>query len=199
MEIIQEIPSFNGIIRTNVIQGVSTVSKADQQILKGFSTPQWTIWCKLPKGRAYPIAGFHSAKKRDETFIFLKEQGASTVLLDYNERFPESYMTERQVREYLLSEGISLHTHLKTCIGRIMEDSGCKLVSLGDLDAFKDFSIHHLHRWTEGSSMKIDVERAIKYSQIWAKCLYTPKKLMSIGMSPHQFFNNLIKINNENT
>ncbi len=71
------------------------------------------------------------------------------------------------------------------------------IVSLLDRDAFKDFTIFHMHRWREGISFLIEEHRMKESANIWAKCLYVPKKYLNMGITPHQFFNTLIKMNNE--
>lgn len=80
---------------------------------------------------------------------------------------------------------------------RIQAEKQLKLVDLLDLDAFRDFSINHLHRWNANTPVIIDTEREIKYSKVWAKTLYTPRKYLSMGVTPMQFFNTLIRLNNE--
>ena len=197
MKIIQEIPSLNGTIRTNVIENVLGMSRADNQYLKGFKLPQWVIWCRLPNSKRYPIAGFPNSNRRDTTFTFLKGLSTNSVVLDYNEHFTEAYMASKQVKEYLQRDNILLHQHLKRCMDRIMTTSNCSLSSLLELDAFKDFSITHIHHWNENVPTIIDIERETKYSKIWAKSLYVPRRYINLGATPQQFFENLIKLNNE--
>jgi hypothetical protein len=196
MRIIQEIPSYDGMIHTNVIADVLGMSRADNQYLKGFTLPQWVIWCRLPLGKRYPIAGFPNSNKRDEVYKTLKGATSNVMILDYNECFTDPIMTTFQVKN-MLENRTNLHVHLKQCMQRIVTTSRMDFVSLLDLDAFKDFSITHMHRWNENIPMLIDKEREIKYSKIWAKSLYVPRKYLNMGMTPLQFFDNLIKINNE--
>lgn len=195
MKIIQELPSYNGRIRINEINGITRVNKADNQTIKGAELPQWVIWCSLPGG-SYPIAHFPNSRKRDECFEYIVENDSSIIILEYNKFFTDAILTDKQVEGILKSNNMLFQNHIKNIITKLIE-SGTEFVALQDLDAFKDFSINHLQRWREGIPLEIDEVRASRYTKIWAKCLYTPLKYVNMGITPLQFYHNLIKLNNE--
>lgn len=189
--IIQEKPSRNGSLATNIIENVYDVYKADKQSLKDMIERQNVIWCKMDGRAHYPIAHFPTVLKRDECFNYIINNSSNTVILDYNRFFTHSFIEDDKAREFIRRSNITLFKHLRRCV----EVWNMKVGQLKDLDAFSSFSIAELASLTAERNA-VRISEVDKMSNIWAKCLSVPKKVTEAGISASQFYKILIEDNN---
>lgn len=186
MTIIQEMPSWNGNIRENIIHNVTKrITLSDQEWIKGAKKPVDVIWVTLKNSCSYPIAYFGSNMARMDAFTLLKQTREEYVTLEYSTYFGVSLIPDKKVQQLMkeiapLNLGAALKYSLSTIIG----------ANTKTLDAFSslEFSIRDI------SNSKIWIPENL--SKLWARTLRIPKVYKDNGISENQFWSILIKEHN---
>lgn len=185
MDIIKETVSKNGLLNARYFTDVRRY-----KIKKYYETGELgvrpVIFVTYKDDQKYPIA-FPTYEKCEEAYNMI-ETTEGIVTLDFNHFFTVEYLKEEDVAKKV---HIKLTKHLGICISKLLETEKCSIADLHTREAFRTFTEQQLLAMSHEDPVLLSENQLIP--ELWSKTLYTPKFITNRGVTPLQFYKQIIR------
>ena len=186
MVIIRERISKNGILDQQIFQDVVQCKKRDNHSTRW--GPKSVLQIVYEGDRKFPII-FPNAQLRDSAEAKITSSTSSAVVLDLNEFFTWQLLKDSEAEPYI--KGMYLTRHLKECLVKIIARESVSLDKIKVRDAFNTFTVNEIQHILDEEP--VGIKESQLQPTIWSKTLYVPKRITDMGITPLQFYKQIIK------